>query len=276
MSTCCRYRSEGCMRKTGAQSATALTVRGSKMEAHRTPVPSHTGVAIASSGTVWKGVEEAQVGPPLHVLGAQVDPVKSQIDSTQLSATTYISEASVYIQQALHHARAADTQTRGWRRKTGAQSLTTLTVQGSKWKRTARRAIATPGVAIASSGTVWKSRATQVGPPLHVLGCARSIPSSRRSIRAQLSATNTHKLGKRIHSAGVYTVLPMQIRGWHARQIARSLTAVDCTGIENGAARASAVTHFTPGVAIDSGTVWKGSRGGAGRSTIACDVGCLG
>jgi hypothetical protein len=60
-----------------------LTVRGSKWkrttrQCRRTP-----GVAIASSGTV--GGEKGDVGPPLHVLGAQVDP--SQIDST-LSATT--------------------------------------------------------------------------------------------------------------------------------------------------------------------------------------------
>jgi hypothetical protein len=86
-----------------------------------------------------------QVGPPLHVLGAQVDPVKSQIDSTQLSATTYISEASVYIQQV--HAsclRAADTQIRSWHAQDGAQSLTALTVQDREMEaHRTRRAVDT-------------------------------------------------------------------------------------------------------------------------------------
>jgi hypothetical protein len=79
-------------------------------QCRRTP-----GVAIAVV-ELSEGKDKTQVGPPLHVLGAQVDPVKSQIDSTQLSATTYIQEASVYIQQALHHVYVLpDTQIRGWR-----------------------------------------------------------------------------------------------------------------------------------------------------------------
>jgi hypothetical protein len=77
-------RSEAGMRKTGTQSPTSIDSScGSRNGRHpqRASAVAQPGAAIASSGTVWKEVEATQVGPPLHVLGAQVDPVKSQIDS---------------------------------------------------------------------------------------------------------------------------------------------------------------------------------------------------
>jgi hypothetical protein len=56
---------EAGMRKTGAQSANSIDCTGIEdgSAPHASAVP---GVAIASSGTVWKGVEEAQVG--LHCM----------------------------------------------------------------------------------------------------------------------------------------------------------------------------------------------------------------
>jgi hypothetical protein len=108
-------------------------LRIEKWKAPHAPVPSHTPVlALQVVELSGREVEATQVGPPLHVLGAQVDPVKSQIDSTQLSATTYISEASADSAGIASCLRAAPHRSEVIRRKTDAQSPTALTVQGSR------------------------------------------------------------------------------------------------------------------------------------------------
>jgi hypothetical protein len=176
------------MRKTGAQSLTTLTVQDREWKrTARASAVAHPG-AIASSGTVWKGSKATQVGPPSHV-GCAAIPSSRRSIWTQLSATTYLSEASVYIQQALHHVYVLPIHRSeaGSARQAVANNIDSTGIE--KWKRTARASAVAPVLPLQvvelSEGEV---EATQVGPPLYVLG-AQVDPVKSQIDLMQLSAT---------------------------------------------------------------------------------------
>jgi hypothetical protein len=161
------HRSEAGMRKTGAQSLTTFDSTGSRMEAHRTRQ------CVAHPVLPLQVVElsEERMGAGRSTIACVGCAGRSVADRFDVICNNLRSEASVYIQQALHHVYdAADTQIRGMR-KTGAQSLTTLTVQGSRNGSAPHAPVPShTRCCHCSGGTVWKGDAGR--STIACVGCA--------------------------------------------------------------------------------------------------------